>query len=89
MLILNLVWFGHKGAKLRGGQNPLLWSERVFEIPVRVGLKLRDGDGHDRVNVTRYEHDVDNVNDDDFYILNKNELMIEARHVQLKNISQP
>ena len=29
-----------------------------------------DGDGHDGVNVTRYEHDVDNVNDDDFYILN-------------------
>ena len=33
-------------------------------------------DGHDGVNVTRYEHDVDNVNDDDFYILNKNDLMI-------------
>ena len=48
-----------------------------------------DGDGNDRVNVTRYEHDVDNVNDDDFYILNKNDLMIQARHVQLKNISQP
>ena len=45
--------------------------------------------GHDRDNVTRYEHDVDNVNDDDFYILNKNDLMIQARHVQLKNISQP
>ena len=45
--------------------------------------------GHDRVNVTRYEHDVDNVNDDDFYILNKNDLMIQAWHVKLKNISQP
>ena len=33
--------------------------------------------------------DVDNVNDDAFYILNKNDLMIQARHVQLKNISQP
>ena len=49
---------------------------------------LRPG-GHDRVNVTRYEHDVDNVNDNDFYILNENDLMIQARHVQLKNISQP
>ena len=48
-----------------------------------------DGDGHDQVNVTRYEHDVDNVNDDDLYILNKNDLMIQARNVQLKNISQP
>ena len=37
----------------------------------------------------RYEHDVDNVNDDDFYILNENDVMIQARHVQLKNISQP
>ena len=36
-----------------------------------------------------YEHDVDHVNDDDFYILNKNDLMIQARRVQLKNISQP
>ena len=45
--------------------------------------------GHDRVNVPRYQHDVDNVNDNDFYILNKNGLMIQARHVQLKNISQP
>ena len=26
-----------------------------------------------KVNVTRDEHDVDNVNDDDFYILNKND----------------
>ena len=52
-------------------------------------MKAGDGDGHDRVNVARYEHDVDNVNDDDFYILNKNDLMIQARHVQLKNISPP
>ena len=28
------------------------------------------------VNVTRYEHDVGNVNDDDLYILNKNDLII-------------
>ena len=30
-------------------------------------------DGHDGVNVTRDKDDVDNVNDDDFYILNKND----------------
>ena len=42
---------------------------------------LGDGDGNDRVNVTRYKHDVDNVNDDDFNILNKNELIIQARLV--------
>ena len=52
-------------------------------------MKARRQGGHDRVNVTRYQHDVDNVNDNDFYILNKNDLMIQARHVQPKNISQP
>ena len=30
-------------------------------------------DGHDSVNVTRDEHDVDNINVDDFYILNGND----------------
>ena len=45
-------------------------------------------DDHDSVNVTRDEHDVDNVNDDDFYKLN-GMTMIQARHVQLRNISQP
>ena len=30
-------------------------------------------DGHDSVKVTRDEHDVDNVSDDDFYILNGND----------------
>ena len=59
-------------------------------------LKFRDfhessetEDSHDSVNVTRDEHGVDNVNGDDFYIQNKNYLMMQARHVQLKNISQP
>ena len=46
-------------------------------------------DGRDSINDTRDEHDVDNVNDNDFYIQNKNDLMIQARHVQLKNISHP
>ena len=30
-------------------------------------------DGHDGVNVTRHEHNVDNVNDNDFYIQNGND----------------
>ena len=36
-------------------------------------MKARRRGGHDRVNVTRYQHDVDNVNDNAFYILNKND----------------
>ena len=50
-----------------------------------LGLTFRDfhessgmEDGHDSANVTSEEHDVDNVNDNDFYIQNKNDLTLKA-----------